>query len=345
MKAYLESDESLSAIHHVLEEALERVQTCFDTRLRSELPPVRELCEHVKTYRGKMLRPTLTILCGLAARAGDDEPRSADVTDRHVLAAAVCEMIHMATLVHDDVLDEAETRRGGVTLNRLRGNEASVILGDYLIAAAYHLCSQIGDQRISLLVSEASMALCEGELLQLHHRDDYSLDELTYFEIVERKTASLIALACRVGAILSGADDGVSDRLALFGTRLGVAFQVQDDLLDLAGEAAVVGKPLARDVESGKLTLALIHHLQQCQPIERGRTLRLLERAGAHGPSHGEHAGAILDRLALTNSIAYARGIAEQIVADSMTLLEGLPESAAKRLLANAARHVVDRAK
>ena len=171
MSLPVEIPESLAPLQEFLADALARVEARFDLQLRSDLPPVSKLCAHIERYRGKMLRPTLAILAGLAAhpRAADAPPGSI-ITEDHLLIAAVCEMVHMATLVHDDVLDEAETRRRGRTVNRLYGNEAAVILGDYLIASAYHLCSQLADQAVALEVARVSMTLCAGELLQLHHR-------------------------------------------------------------------------------------------------------------------------------------------------------------------------------
>ncbi len=346
MHTLLDSDDSLRAIHADIDAGLANVRARFDAQLASELPPVRELCDHVRRYRGKMLRPTLVLLCGMAcAPSREGEQGAGEVTQDHITAAAVCEMIHMATLVHDDVLDESDVRRGGPTLNRLRGNEASVILGDYLIAASYHLCSQIADQSVSLLVAKVSMTLCEGELLQLHHRDDYSLDEPTYFEIIERKTASLISLSCRLGARLSGAEVNVCDRLAAFGSRLGVAFQIQDDLLDLTGDQASVGKSIQKDIAKGKLTLPVIHHLEQAVPIERGRSLRTIERAASGGDEAEAAAGELLIRLRSTRSLEYARGIAEQLVGDAKDMLGGLPPSAAHRALLAAAEAVVNRSR
>ena len=346
-----------------LESASRRVEACFDGAVRSELSPVQRLVEHVESYRGKMLRPRLVILCGLAAGAEA-------VTDAHVTVAAVCEMIHMATLVHDDVLDEADIRRKGATVNRLRGNEAAVILGDYLFSCAYRLCSTLDSQHASLLIGETGMALCSGELLQLHHRENLSLDEATYFRIVELKTASLIAVACRLGATLSGADAPSAERFAQFGLCLGVAFQIQDDLLDLTGQEDVVGKPLHRDVELGKLTLPVIHHLAAADAERRGRTLMLLRPdlggvhpgagpagAGAHGAGARGGAGAengrrtlsvpafdeLVDALHATDSIAHARRAAEELVAKAKRALEPVAGSPVKDLLLHMADQVVQR--
>lgn len=329
--------------------ALERVSTRFDEHLQSELMPVSSLCAHVERYRGKMLRPTLVLTCGLASARNPDQ---AEITDGHITLAAVSEMVHMATLVHDDVLDEAETRRRGLTVNRLRGNEAAVILGDYLIAGAFHLCSQFPDQRAALVVGRASMDMCAGELLQLHNRENFSIDERTYYEIVERKTGALIAAACRLGAIASGASDDVADRLARFGLLAGTAFQIQDDLLDLTGRTAVVGKDTGKDPEKGKLTLPVIHHLRRADAQTRAQTLMLLDQAASpvnrfsSTPSGGpaDRVGEILDHLKTTDSIEFASCEAQRLVREAQSELTALPSGEARELLIYLADNVVGRA-
>jgi octaprenyl-diphosphate synthase len=346
MSAILDVPPDLLGVQQTIADAMARVEQRFNDALRTDLPPVEALCRHIESYRGKMLRPALVALCGLAADPGST------VSEDHITVGAVCEMIHMATLVHDDVLDEADVRRKGATVNRLHGNEAAVILGDYLFSAAYRLCSSIPGplgQRTALLIGQTGMTLCAGELLQLHHREDYSLDEATYFEIVERKTASLIAASCRLGALHAGAPDDLAERFAEFGMRLGVAFQIQDDLLDLTGSEAVVGKPLRRDVELGKLTLPLIHHLAAAGQRQRGRTLALI---GADGPDAagaaavgGRGAKSLLQAvLSETGSIEHARESAIALVARARAALDPVPDSPAKRVLLLMAEAVVDRA-
>lgn len=175
--------------------ACAKVETLIASTLASDLPPVNTLARHLEKYHGKMIRPVLVGLCGLATiehlrtldhgRADADGPaQTPAVPDALVTLAAVCEMVHLATLVHDDVLDEADIRRQTQTVNRLAGNEAAVILGDYVLSAAFALCSTLGDSETSHRIGRTGMTLCAGELLQLHHRQNYSLDEPTYFELV-----------------------------------------------------------------------------------------------------------------------------------------------------------------
>jgi octaprenyl-diphosphate synthase len=323
--------------------SLSKVQAIFDNQLTSDLPPVARLCRHVERYRGKMLRPTMVVLCGLAAhpRAASDPPESI-ITREHLTIAAVCEMVHMATLVHDDVLDEADTRRRGDTVNRLYGNEAAVILGDYLIASAYHLCSGLPTSRAARAVGHASMVMCSGELLQLHHRGDYSLDQPTYFEIIERKTAELIATSAELGAAQSGADEQTCARLADFGRKLGIAFQIQDDLLDLTGKESIVGKSVGKDLDKGKMTLPIIHHLATADPRRRGRTLRLLDEASTSDRAAAGSAE-ILAALDGTGSVAFAFEVAADYVGRAIYALHSLQESAAKETLLSLAHALITR--
>ncbi len=316
-----------------LSEELEQVERIFDEQLVSELPEVNELCRHVERYRGKMLRPSLTLLSGMAVRGADIDFA---VTERHRMIGAVVEMIHMATLVHDDVLDDADIRRQGRTVNSLRGNETAVILGDYLISNAFHLCSRAGEPWINLALGGVTNTLCEGELVQLAHRDDLGLDEGRYFDIVRRKTASLVAACCRIGAKLSGANEALSEALGLFGQEVGVAFQIQDDLLDLEGRQDVVGKSLGRDLEKGKLTLPLILHLgsASAEPRRHEAALALVRERNMEKLLAAMRSSGALDR---------ARERAMDLVARARARLSLLPPGPARDFLADAAASVVRR--
>lgn len=335
----------LSLVQGVIAQGLEEVTRRFEEQLCSDLPPVQRLVSHIENYRGKMLRPTLVLACGLASLPSLRRSVTPTLLASHITCAAVCEMIHMATLVHDDVLDEADIRRRGQTVNRLHGNEAAVILGDYLLASAYHLCSQLDSQKVALLVAHTSMTLCAGELLQLSHRNDLSLDETTYFEIVDRKTASLVGLSCRLGAQCSDADEDTAARFERFGRKLGIAFQIQDDLLDLTGQTSTLGKPANQDVSAGKLTLPMIHHLACIPPARRAESLLLLESATRSSRSGtGPEAFARLRHsLDSSSSIAHARQTAERLIAEGKTELAQIPDSTARSLLLTMADAVITR--
>src|SRR4051795_1746373 len=200
---------------------LAAVEKRFLGELKSELACVNTLVKHVSRFRGKMLRPTLVLLTGAAC---------GELSDAHTVIATVVEMVHMATLVHDDVLDEAELRRKGATINHLRGNEAAVLLGDYLISHSYHLCSSLESQYASRAIAATTNQVCEGELLQIENRNNIDLDEQTYLKIITLKTAVLTAACCTLGATFGGADEQRVNALQTYGLSLGIAFQIQDDI-------------------------------------------------------------------------------------------------------------------
>lgn len=335
MHAILTMAPAQPSLAPALEAGLARVEDRFRRQLETSIPSVAELVRHVERYRGKMLRPTLLLLC---ARACD--PAAAEFTDDQVVAATVVEMIHMATLVHDDVLDEADVRRGGDTVNKRRGNEAAVILGDYLIAKSFHLCSGLQDQRTALRIGEITSIVCEGEMLQNAHRGDFEIPRQTYFEIIERKTAALIAVACEQGAVHAGAPESVQARLFDYGRLLGSAFQIQDDLLDLVGDEAVVGKSLGRDLQKGTLTLPMIYFLESLtQDARQGAIEAIRSGAALNG-----HRSAFIGGLEAAGAIAAARTTAVELTQRAKSLLGPLTPSPAKDLLLSMADAVVSRA-
>jgi len=320
------------SIASVLDDQLEEVAVILERQLATDLSAVNALCRHVEQYRGKRLRPILVLLSGLTTGGAPCDARG--LTEKHRVVAAVVEMIHMATLVHDDVLDEAQIRRGVATLNYLRGNETAVMLGDYLISNAFALCSSLGDPAINSSLGAVTNTLCEGELLQLHHRDDLDLDEETYFEIVRRKTASLIGECCRLGSILSEGSPAVHDAMCRFGNLLGTAFQIQDDVLDITGDEAIVGKSLRRDLDSGKVTLPLIHYLADADQAERTEVRRLFAQGRAEK---------LRLRLIEGSAVQAARAEAQRLVEQAKTELSALPTGAARDLLSTLADAVISR--
>src|SRR5712672_3719225 len=226
---------TLALVNETIKKELAAVEQLFTEELGTDLTCVNNLVRHVSRFRGKMLRPTLVLLAGKAC---------GELTDAHSVLATVVEMVHLSTLVHDDVLDEAELRRKGATINHLRGNEAAVLLGDYLISHSYHLCSSLDSQFASRLIARTTNQVCEGELLQIENRNNFDLDEETYLKIITLKTAVLTAACCTLGATFSGADEQRVKALETYGLSLGTAFQIQDDILDIVGDARTVGKTL-----------------------------------------------------------------------------------------------------
>jgi octaprenyl-diphosphate synthase len=319
----------LAALADCVQPQMQAVDRLFHQELKSELACVNTLVKHVSRFRGKMLRPLLVLLSGKAV---------GKLTDAHVTVATVVEMVHMATLVHDDVLDEAELRRKGATINHLRGNEAAVLLGDYLISHSYHLCSSLDSQFVSRLIGRTTNEVCEGELLQIDNRNNWELDEETYLRIISLKTASLCATCCALGARLAGAGEEDICRLETYGRALGTAFQIQDDILDVIGETQVVGKTLGIDVEKGKMTLPMIHFLQTAPPEHRALLRSLLTGRDA------DKAEKVRNLVLPSASIGYATDRARQLVDKARSAIAELPDSEARRVLDSMAEFVVARA-
>src|SRR5216117_3646884 len=213
---------TLAGLTECIAPHLAAVDQRFRDELTSELPCVNALVKHVGRFRGKMLRPMLVLLSGKAC---------GELSDAHTVLATVVEMVHMATLVHDDVLDEAELRRKGATINHLRGNEAAVLLGDYLISHSFHLCSSLDSQLASRIIARTTNQVCEGELLQIDNRNNLDLSEEIYLQIITLKTAVLTGICGALGARFAGADEKRIKQLETYGLSLGQAFQIQDDIL------------------------------------------------------------------------------------------------------------------
>jgi octaprenyl-diphosphate synthase len=351
------------SVQERLASELAEVESRFTSELMSDLTCVNSLVGHVERYRGKMLRPMLVLVSGMAAGANRDNAEVdrdeagvaiLPLTEGHRVVAAVVEMVHMATLVHDDVLDDAEVRRRGSTVNALNGNEAAVMLGDYLISHSYHLCSSLDQDvtnqvSISRVIADTTNTVCEGELLQLANRNNWDLDEGTYFEIIRRKTASLTGISCKLGAVLHGDQQDETNQIAealyCYGEQAGIAFQVIDDLLDLVGDQDVVGKSLGRDLAKGKLTLPMIRYLSQVDAAERTDTLAQIQALASMEIEDNEVAPiiAIRERVLASDAIEYARNCANQLVEQAKASLDVLPPSSASDLLRDMADMILKR--
>jgi octaprenyl-diphosphate synthase len=307
---------------------LEATERILRDSLSNSRPGVAELMGYLGNYRGKRLRPALLLLTARAC---------GQVNASHHLLAAVVEMIHTATLVHDDVLDDAVIRRHAPTINASWGNQASILLGDYLFTHAFHLTSTLGQARACQIIGESTNRLCAGELHQVCQRGNLELSEEDYFDIIDGKTAELTSCCCRLGALYSGVAEDVVERLARYGRYLGLAFQIADDLLDLVGEERAVGKSLGTDLEQRKLTLPLIRLLQQAPAEEGGMLRQLLTRPGNHKRE------ILVPRLEAAGALVYARGRAEQFAEQAEKELSCLPASPCKTILQRITRQVVHR--
>jgi octaprenyl-diphosphate synthase len=293
-----------------------------------DLPMIAEVNGHLLQMQGKMFRPTLLLL----ASAADDVPE-----ERATALAAAIELIHLATLVHDDAVDHSVLRRGMPTINSLFSHQVSVIMGDYLYARALAQLVRVGDLEALGIISRASTAMTVGEMHQLAALDALTFSEADYQKLIRSKTATLLSAACEVGALCGALRH--RDALATYGERLGMAFQIADDLLDYTEESDVTGKPSGLDLREHKVTLPLIAALPEMTAAERARVDALFAAAQ---PADAEIA-AVIRIVGARGGIDYARRQGDQYAQEAEEALSGLPESAARAALSDAISYVMDR--
>ena len=241
---------------------MQAVDACIRERLRSDVALIGAIGDYIIGAGGKRLRPALLLLVARALGYRGN---------LHVLLATVIEFIHTATLLHDDVVDESDLRRGRPTSNAAFGNAASVLVGDFLYSRAFQMMVEGGSMRIMQILADATNRIAEGEVLQLLNIHDPTVDEARYLGVVERKTATLFEAAARIGAILAGADERSEQACARYGAAIGTAFQIIDDVLDYDGDALSIGKRVGDDLREGKPTLPVIHALRSASPAQRSQ--------------------------------------------------------------------------
>lgn len=305
--------------------ALERVEQRLQQELISEDPRVDAVVRHGYRLGGKRLRPALVLLSGQAI---------GETTPAHELLGVVVEMIHTATLVHDDVLDEASLRRHVDTVNARWGNEKSVLLGDFLFSHAFYLASTIDADAATAcrLIGRSTNRVCHGELRQTLSEGDLELSQEDYFAIIDGKTAELCACCCRLGALYAGAGADEADAMESFGRNLGMAFQIADDLLDLTGDEETTGKTTGADLAKQKMTLPLIY-ARDC--LVNGPRVSL--EAWLREPSERSRAE-VAKLVEAVGGFAYAQRIAVEYAERAVTDLGSIRESEAKQTLAMLAR-------
>lgn len=319
---------ALASLYACIAPELVRVDARLLDELRSDDSDSNRVIRHGIRLSGKRIRPALLLLAGQAA---------GDLNDDHITLAAVIEMIHTATLVHDDVLDEAALRRHEDTVNARWNNETSVLLGDFLFTHAFYLASTLGSTYACRTIGRATNLVCDGELRQTLASGDVSLSEDDYLGIVEAKTAELCACACELGAHYAGGDAEMVARFAAFGRYLGIAFQIADDLLDLEGNESATGKSLGTDLAKCKMTMPLIHARDSLGPGERKAYLTALVAGGSAARD------VLAAWLARHDSLAYARAQAQLYADRAQDELASVPESAARDTLLALAEFAVAR--
>ncbi len=322
----------MDLVNSLLNDDLRRVELQFREDLASKVPLIRKVGEYVLASGGKRIRPMLVLLSArLAGYQGE----------AHIGLASVVEFIHTATLLHDDVVDSAVLRRGQESANAVWGNEASVLVGDFLFAKSFSIMVRGGSLPVLQALSDATTMMAEGEVLQLVSTCDLELDEERYYEVIRNKTAVLLAAACRCGAILGGLSAEHEEALSSFGMDLGVAFQCMDDALDYVADQNEFGKARGHDLLEGKVTLPLIHALRCCSAAERSRVGEIVD--GDDLPEADlEEIVALIDKY---DGIGFTRRRARELVEQAKGHLAVFPASSARDALYSLADYVVNRSK
>ncbi len=314
-----------------LAEDMDGVNGLIRQRMASEhAPRIPEVTAHLVEAGGKRLRPMLTLAA--ARLCGYEGPY-------HIHLAATVEFIHTATLLHDDVVDESQRRRGRPTANLLWDNKSSVLVGDYLFARAFQLMVEPGSLRVLSILSNAAAVIAEGEVLQLTAAQDLRTDEAIYLQVIRGKTAALFSAATESGAVIAGATEDQVNALREYGDALGIAFQIADDLLDYGGSSAEIGKNTGDDFRERKLTLPVIKAVARADATDRAFWQRVIEK-GDQRDGDLEEAIAILNRR---GALEAARADAFAWAAKARTAMSRLPEHPLREMLEDLADYVVSR--
>ncbi|HEY0334949.1 MAG TPA: polyprenyl synthetase family protein [Stenotrophomonas sp.] len=318
----------LSQIQQLAAPDMAAVDALIRSRLASDVVLINQIADHIVSAGGKRLRPMLVMLAGRAVGGAGAE---------HHQLAAIIEFIHTSTLLHDDVVDESDLRRGRSTANALWGNAPSVLVGDFLYSRSFQLMVELDRMAVMRILADTTNRIAEGEVLQLLHVHNPDTDEAAYLRVIERKTAVLFAAGTRLGALASEASDAVQQQLYDYGMQLGYAFQIADDVLDYTADAADLGKNLGDDLAEGKATLPLIHAMAHSNPTTRARLRDIVEQGDADAMPE------VLAAITATGGLDYSRRRAVEYADAAERALEGLPENEAVAALRGLARYAVNR--
>lgn len=318
----------LPEILSLVKEDMEAVNGIIQRRLRSDVSLINQLGAYIVSSGGKRLRPLLVLLsaraCGYAGR-------------QHIDLAAVIEFIHTATLLHDDVVDASELRRGQETANAVWGNEASVLVGDFLYSRAFEMMVDIRSMRVMEVMAGATNVIAEGEVMQLLNCNDADTTEQRYLDVIHCKTAKLFEAAAQVGAILSEIGAREEQALAAYGMHLGASFQLIDDVLDYSASPEAIGKNVGDDLAAGKPTLPLIHAMRKGTPKQVSLIRHAIENGGR------EHIDLVLEAIESTDALAYTARSAQEEAIKAAESLAPIPASAHKDALYALAEFSVNR--
>jgi len=318
----------IATIQALINDDMQAVNTLIRQRLESEVALVNQLGHYIINSGGKRLRPILLLLSA----------RTFHYSERHHLTlAAVVEFIHTATLLHDDVVDASKLRRGRQTANSIWGNEASVLVGDFLYSRAFQMMVEVQNMRVMEILANATNVIAEGEVLQLLNCHDPDTTEARYLQVIRSKTAKLFEAAAQLGAVISQQPLEYEQALATYGAHLGTAFQLIDDVLDYSASSEEMGKNVGDDLAEGKPTLPLIYALKHSNPIQE----EILREAITHGGK--KYIKDVIAAIEFTQAIHYTREIAGQEAEKALVALEKLPPSPYKEALSSLAQFSVNR--
>lgn len=326
-------------------EDLEAFEKEFKAILKSDIFLIDKVVHYLISHRGKRLRPMLVLLVSRLTAVSPPtsngrHPDNAD--DKRLKAAAILELLHTATLVHDDVVDDSYRRRGFPTINSIWKNKISVLMGDYLFSKSLLAMLHLGDVKTFAIISRTAERMSQGELLQVERSRDYWMEEEIYFRLISDKTAALLAAACQLGALAGGQSDEAIARFNEFGEKVGIAFQIRDDILDLLGDENSTGKPIGNDIRENKITLPLLHALKQAERREAKAIIRLVKKGrDKHGYNSDYHA--IVSFIERHGGVAYAMQTANRLTEEAVALLNSYQESPFKNSLINLVRFITAR--
>lgn len=312
----------------VVEDDLKVFEKHFKDAVKSKAPLLDRITYYIINRKGKQLRPRFVLLSARLFGAA---------TPSTFHAASLVELLHTATLVHDDVVDESMERRGFFSINALWKNKVAVLVGDYLLSKGLLLSLDNNEHKILQIVSDAVRKMSEGELLQIEKSRKLNLDETIYFEIIKNKTASLLASACAAGAWSTTKDEGLTEKLRLFGEMAGMAFQIKDDLFDYG--SADIGKPTGNDIKEKKLTLPLIYTLNHVSKPEKQKLLYIIKNENRDKKKVQQ----VVEEVTKSGGIAYATQKMEAFRDEALSILSELPQNEANEALVGLVKYTTDR--
>ena len=321
---------SLKEIQAPVETEMAEFEKKFRQSMRSNVILLDKITGYIVKRKGKQMRPLFVFLSAGVAN---------QITESTYRGAALIELLHTATLVHDDVVDDAHYRRGFFSINALWKNKIAVLVGDFLLSRGLLLSLENNDFDLLKIVSNAVKAMSEGELLQMEKARKLDITEEVYYEIIEQKTASLITACCRTGATSSGADARIIDQMTEFGQNVGMAFQIKDDLFDFG--AYEIGKPTGIDIKEKKMTLPLIYALNNVGRSEKSRIKKMIKQS-ADEPKYVHE---VIDFVKSSGGIEYATQVMENYHNNAKKILDALPDSVYKTSLDMLVQYTIDRTK